>query len=57
MTPIRVQRKRIQGFKLPENTVCVTRDTKFGNPFKVGKYFAINADRCHVDIWLKLVND
>lgn len=40
--PVRVQRKRTRGFKLPENTVCVTRGTKFGNPFKVGKYFAIN---------------
>ena len=33
--PIRVQRKRTKGFKLPENTVCVTRGTKWGNPFKV----------------------
>ena len=36
MKLIRVQRKRTKGFKLPENTVCVTRGTKFGNPFKVG---------------------
>ena len=33
--PIRVQRKRTKGYKLPENTVCVTRGTPFGNPFKV----------------------
>lgn len=33
--PIRVQRKRTKGFKLPPNTVCVTRGTKYGNPFKV----------------------
>ena len=33
--PVRVQRKRTKGFKLPENTVCVTRGTKWGNPFKV----------------------
>lgn len=33
--PIRIQRKRTKGFKLPENTVCVTRGTKWGNPFKV----------------------
>ncbi len=31
----RVQRKRTKGFKLPENTVCVTRGTKWGNPFAV----------------------
>ena len=36
-TPIRVQRKRTKGFKLPENTVCVTRGTKWGNPFVLRK--------------------
>ena len=34
--PVRVQRKRTKGFKLPNNTVCVNRGTKWGNPFKVG---------------------
>ena len=34
--PIRVQRRRTKGFKLPINTVCVTRGTKWGNPFIVG---------------------
>ena len=33
--PVRIQRKRTKGFKLPENTVCVTRGTKWGNPFVV----------------------
>ena len=33
--PKRVQRKRSKGFKLPENTKCVNRGTKWGNPFKV----------------------
>jgi hypothetical protein len=40
----RVQRKRTKGFKLPENTVCVNRGTKWGNPFKVvqsGKAYAV----------------
>jgi hypothetical protein len=40
----RVQRKRTKGFKLPENTVCVNRGTKWGNPFKVvqsGKGYAV----------------
>ena len=32
---IRVQRKRTKGFKLPENTVCVNRGTKWGNPFRI----------------------
>jgi hypothetical protein len=31
----RVQRKRTKGYKLPENTKCVNRGTKWGNPFKV----------------------
>jgi len=33
--PIRLQRKRSKGFKLPPNTVCVNRGTRFGNPFRV----------------------
>lgn len=39
--PIRVQRKRSKGFKLPENTICVTRGTQWGNPFRVGGYFSL----------------
>lgn len=31
----RIQRKRTKGFKLPENTICVNRGTKWGNPFRV----------------------
>lgn len=38
MTPIRVQRKRTRGYRLPENTICVTRGTKWGNPFKIGSF-------------------
>lgn len=34
-SPIRVQRKRVKGYKMPENTVSVTRPGKWGNPFKV----------------------
>ena len=35
-SPIRVQRKRTKGWKMPENTVYVGRPTKYGNPFVVG---------------------
>ena len=35
MTPKRIQRKRTKGWKMPENTVNVTRPGKWGNPFKV----------------------
>jgi|WetSurMetagenome_2_1015567.scaffolds.fasta_scaffold1195047_1 hypothetical protein len=31
----RIQRKRIKGFKTPENTFYVGRPTKFGNPFRL----------------------
>lgn len=31
--PIRIQRKRTKGWKMPENTVYVGRPTKWGNPF------------------------
>lgn len=33
--PIRVQRKRTKGWKMPNNTIYVGRPTKWGNPFKV----------------------
>lgn len=41
MKPVRVQRSRKKGAKLPPNTVCVSRPSIFGNPFVVaspGKY-------------------
>jgi len=31
--PERVQRKRAKGYRLPLNTICVTRPGVFGNPF------------------------
>lgn len=33
--PVRVQRKRTKGWKMPTNTVYVGRGTKWGNPYKV----------------------
>lgn len=33
MTPKRIQRRRIKGWRLPPNTVCVTRPGVFGNPW------------------------
>lgn len=35
--PHGVQLKRTKGWKLPENTVVVSRPGKWGNPFKVGR--------------------
>lgn len=34
MTPQRIQRRRTRGWKMPPNTICVTRGTKWDNPFK-----------------------
>ena len=34
MTPIRIQRERTKGWRMPPNTVYVGRLSKFGNPFK-----------------------
>ena len=31
--PIRIQRKRTKGWKMPENTVYVGRGSKWGNPY------------------------
>lgn len=36
MTPVRVQRKRAKGWRMPDNTVYVGRGSKWGNPYVVG---------------------
>lgn len=36
--PRRVQRKRVKGWRMPENTVSVCRPGPWGNPFIVGKH-------------------
>lgn len=33
--PLRIQRKRIKGWKMPKNAVYVGRGSKWGNPCKV----------------------
>lgn len=35
-TPKRVQLRRTKGWRMPPNTVKVSRPTKWGNPFRVG---------------------
>lgn len=37
--PRRIQRKRTKGWRLPENTVIVTRPGPWGNPFTVTTHF------------------
>jgi len=47
--PVRIQRKRTKGFKLPPGCICCTRPGKWGNPFKAG----INRDE-HGRYWCVL---
>lgn len=59
MKPIRIQRKRTKGWKMPENTVCCNRPTKWGNPLKlVGNMIYIEAAyrRTILDKWVFLSN-
>lgn len=35
--PIRVQRKRTKGWRMPPNTVSVTRPGPYGNPYQIGR--------------------
>jgi hypothetical protein len=37
MSPVRVQLSRRKGWRMPENTVKVSRPGRFGNPFPVKK--------------------
>lgn len=41
MSPVRVQRRRTKGWRMPENTVYVGRGSKWGNPFKLSTYSAL----------------
>ncbi len=34
--PVRIQRRRSKGWKMPANTIYVGRGSKWGNPFKIG---------------------
>ena len=37
MKPIRIQRRRSRGWKMPDNTVYVGRPTKWGNPYTIAE--------------------
>ncbi len=39
--PERIQRRRTKGWKMPENTISVSRPGEFGNPFKIGGYYKV----------------
>jgi Domain of unknown function (DUF4326) len=36
--PERIQRKRTKGWRLPPNTICVSRPSRWGNPYRVQDY-------------------
>lgn len=36
-TPQRIQRRRTKGWRMPPNTICITRPGPWGNPFVVGR--------------------
>ena len=37
--PVRIQRKRTKGWKMPEGAVYVGRPSKWGNPFIIGETY------------------
>lgn len=39
--PHRVQLRRVLGWKMPANTMKVSRPSPFGNPFKIGEMYQI----------------
>lgn len=47
--PVRIQRKRTKGYKMPEGAVYVGRPTKWGNPFyHVQRFVSLDASlRCY----------
>ena len=57
MTPQRIQRRRTKGWKMPENTISVTRPGKWGNFLKLsGDMIMIDASyrRKNLDKWVFL---
>lgn len=64
--PVRVQRKRLKGWRMPENSVYVGRPSEWENPWKVGRdgdvaycvrqyRLAITGEK--VDAWPKTATD
>jgi hypothetical protein len=51
--PQRIQRKRTKGWRMPENTVCVTRPGKYGNPFAIGGFYKIGTGGSGTFMWLR----
>lgn len=54
--PTRIQRRRIKGWRMPANTICVTRPGPWGNPFDSVSEFNEAVECCsqlrHVPEWM-----
>jgi hypothetical protein len=48
--PRRVQRRRVKGWRMPENAVYVGRPSKWGNQFKVGDWVRLDPTLLPVQI-------
>lgn len=42
--PLRIQRKRVKGWRMPYGATCVTRPGKFGNPHATAVEFRLALD-------------
>lgn len=47
MTPLRIQLRRTRGWKKPDNTIVVSRPSKWGNPYRADKLGNETAVRCY----------
>lgn len=43
--PIRIQRSRAKGWRMPANTISVSRPSEWGNPFIVGEVDHVTGER------------
>ena len=50
--PIRIQRRRTRGWKMPPNTLYVGRPIRWGNPFRVGPHMTAGQAVQSFDRWL-----
>ena len=37
--PQRIQRKRTKGWQMPDGAICVSRPSRWGNPFRIGCHY------------------
>jgi len=44
MSPVRIQRRRTKGWRMPEGAVYVGRPTKWANPYRVGDWATVHGE-------------